>query len=847
MNLSYSAIEPALKLALIELTRAFESATEQSNLTGVFSAGFDYEGAINWLKIEAQQKFPNFPTVELLPSQTIAGGRGAYATATNTIYLATEYIEQHQSNPRAIAGVILEEYGHYLDAWFNHADTPGDEGELFAHFVQNQPLTTTELDAIRQSDDTAKVEIGGLEVAIEQSKFGDNPAFDLIGLTELRNDRQFAGIDGSGLSIAVIDTGLDTDHPLLADNYLGGYDFVDGDRNPSNRERHGTHVTGILGATDETIGVAPDVGLISLRALNRDGDGDLSKIADALMWVLDNQAEYNITAVNLSLGGGFFSSESELTQGNLAADFNRLQQGIQNLEAAGVTVVAAAGNNYFRNQDRVDRANLSFPAISSTLAVGAVWQDGIESTTYWQDGSVDYSTGADRITGFSQRLDADNVVFAPGAIITSTVPGGGLGESAGTSEATPHVTGAVALMQEAALEFGDRLLTPDEVSEILRSTADTIIDGDDEDDNVNNTNLAYLRINVYSAISEIKRRADLGISYSYSEDSSYVAIEGRSNETIADAGTITLTGDSAIAIVRETIGRDGTENRRNDVDLFNFQLASPGSIALEVLSDPESPSDFDSYLRLFDAAGTEIAANDDISLSAGNTFSRIETELEAGTYTVGVSGFRNDSYDPNVADSGVTGDTGNYALRLSLNGAEDTELLTSEELNLDNGLGSSEDGGDLVYRFTHRNLGVHFYTSSIEERERIQNNSSEYEFRGEYFESASEPEDLLSGAKPVYRFLNRRTGVHLYTISENERNYIRENLSNYRSEGIVYYGYEEQQSGTVPLYRIYDNKSDIHLFTTSIAERNRHLSNFGDRQAEGNNGVAFYVEALESV
>ena len=96
------------------------------------------------------------------------------------------------------------------------------------------------------------------------------------------------------MSIAVIDTGLDTDHPLLAGNYVAGYDFVDGDDNPNSEEEHGTHITGILGAVDETIGVAPDVGLISLRALNRIGDTSLDRVTDALKWVLDNQEEYSI-------------------------------------------------------------------------------------------------------------------------------------------------------------------------------------------------------------------------------------------------------------------------------------------------------------------------------------------------------------------------------------------------------------------------------------------------------------------------------------------------------------------------------------------------------------------------
>ena len=73
---------------------------------------------------------------------------------------------------------------------------------------------------------------------------GLNAAFDLIGLTQLRNDPEFAGIDGSGLSVAVIDTGIDRNHPLLASNYVAGYDFIDDDDNPEDSQGHGCHVLG---------------------------------------------------------------------------------------------------------------------------------------------------------------------------------------------------------------------------------------------------------------------------------------------------------------------------------------------------------------------------------------------------------------------------------------------------------------------------------------------------------------------------------------------------------------------------------------------------------------------------
>ena len=97
---------------------------------------------------------------------------------------------------------------------------------------------------------------------------GINPAFDLIGLTQLRNDPQFEGIDGSGFSVAVIDSGINYNHELLTPNYVTGYDFIYEDSDPmDDLGGHGTHVAGTVGANDETIGVAPDVGVISLKVL----------------------------------------------------------------------------------------------------------------------------------------------------------------------------------------------------------------------------------------------------------------------------------------------------------------------------------------------------------------------------------------------------------------------------------------------------------------------------------------------------------------------------------------------------------------------------------------------------
>ncbi|MGK7900000.1 MAG: S8 family serine peptidase [Hormoscilla sp.] len=498
---------------------------------------------------------------------------------------------------------------------------------------------------------TGSQALDGQLLQLERATPGVNPAFDLIGLTELRNDPQFADILSlpSGVSVAVIDTGLDRTHSLLEENYITGVDFVNGGNNPIDRIGHGTHVAGIVGARDENIGVAPDVGLIGLQVFERNGNAYNSTIEDALEWVLDNREEYNIVAVNMSLGSGFYRSESGVF-------FDILKDDVQRLEDAGITVVSAAGNDYKDHEYE----NLAAPAIYSTLAVGAVWQDGTTRGVRWRNGARDRSTDTDCIVSFSQRLDAPNVIFAPGAFINSTVPGNRTEESAGTSMASPMVAGTVALMQEAALEFGGRLLSPSEVQEIITSTADSIFDGDDEDDNVDNTDKSYPRLNVYEAVKEIQRR------FTGNAPPPVTGGSGDSNGTIAGAFLGPVLDGSPVAPLLGAIGVDGNSTfvGDKDVDIFRFEVSSGGNVTIEVSSHTQNPDNFDSFLRLFDEFGREIADDDD---GGEGTFSRLDVTLDPGVYFAGVSGYNNGNYNPNVAGSAdLAGDTGNYSLEFSL-------------------------------------------------------------------------------------------------------------------------------------------------------------------------------------
>jgi hypothetical protein len=220
----------------------------------------------------------------------------------------------------------------------------------------------------------------------------------------------FAGATGSGTTIAVIDTGVDLDHPEFLGRIVAGYDFVDDDSIADDGNGHGTHVAGtIAGANDGTgiTGVAYDAAIMPLRVLGNDGYGWTSDIISAVRWAADNGAH----VINLSLGVSGYSQA--------------MADAISYASGRGSVVVMAAGNSGGMAPE--------YPAahaIDHGIAVGAV------------DSNRSFA-------GFSNRAGSTQLdyVTAPGVNIYSAVPGGGYDTFNGTSMATPHVAGVAGLLK----------------------------------------------------------------------------------------------------------------------------------------------------------------------------------------------------------------------------------------------------------------------------------------------------------------------------------------------------------------------------------------------------------------
>ena len=316
----------------------------------------------------------------------------------------------------------------------------------------------------------------------------------LISLDDFRADPRFAGIDGSGSTVVVVDTGIDLNHPAfgpdadgdgVADRIVFHYDFADDDADAGDTNGHGSNVSSIIGSSSAVYpGVAPGVSLIHLKVFTNAGAGAFGMVEEALQWVVEHAAEYHVVAVNMSLG--------DTLNHNAAGGLYGVGDEIRALAEQGVIVVSAAGNSFYTF---ASAPGVAYPASDPySLAVGAVFDSSLGQVTYGS-GAVAYSTGPDRVAPFSQRsalLD----VLAPGAAILGAGASGNTVSYHGTSQAAPHVAGVVALVQKLALRELGRFLSFGEFRSLLASSADPVVDGDDENDNVTNTGAAFPRLDV---------------------------------------------------------------------------------------------------------------------------------------------------------------------------------------------------------------------------------------------------------------------------------------------------------------------------------------------------------------
>lgn len=229
------------------------------------------------------------------------------------------------------------------------------------------------------------------------------------------------GVLGDGVKLAIIDTGIDTDHPDLAPIYSGGFNFISPGNPPEDDHSHGTHCAGIAAAVRDDagiVGMAPHVQLYAVKVLNALGQGNTSDLILAYDWAITNGM--HVTS----------NSYGSLVELGLAVEtaFNAAHD-------AGILMVAASGNF------------------------------GVEAVTYPGKYANAVTVGAtddlDQIANFS-GVGPEVDLVAPGVLIYSTVLNGLYDFKSGTSMACPHVAGACALALSAGFtveEVRARLIT----------------------------------------------------------------------------------------------------------------------------------------------------------------------------------------------------------------------------------------------------------------------------------------------------------------------------------------------------------------------------------------------------
>ena len=308
----------------------------------------------------------------------------------------------------------LEAIANIPGAYVVKTQDGSDAQKALGKMQKDRRLIFAEVDMLTESVDANPHRIGAWGM-LTPPEYVNQDAVPMLGLPQAQ-----AITRGAGTIVAILDTGVQLDHPGLAGSLVQGYDFVDDDAVPQdvpngqddNRDGrvdevfgHGTHVAGIIHL------VAPDAKIMPLRVLDADGIGSVIDLAEAISYAVQHGAN----VINVSLGT---STPSAL-----------LNNVVDEASSRGVLVVASAGN--------LDSEAEQYPA-ADDCAVGVT--------------SINAADARSPFSSFGKWVDFS----APGEAIYSTFPPNGYAHWSGTSMATPFVAGQIALIRSAAPQFSIR-------------------------------------------------------------------------------------------------------------------------------------------------------------------------------------------------------------------------------------------------------------------------------------------------------------------------------------------------------------------------------------------------------
>jgi subtilisin family serine protease len=290
-------------------------------------------------------------------------------------------------------------------------------------FTDDTPINGTYSIITTQTSDTDSLKnddlVEDLETDIPVKMYADTMDW---GVVRVGANQVWETGSGSGIVVAVIDTGIELTHSDLSSNIVSGYDFVNNDSSANDDNGHGTHVSGIVASTMNgagNVGASYSAKLMPVKVLNESGYGYLSDIAKGIYFATDNGARI----INMSLG--------------TTTDSDTLRRAVQYATNKGVLMVAAAGNS--------SGAPCGYPAAySSVICVVAIDSNN-------------------KLASFS---NIGGELAAPGVSNYSTYKNNSYAKLSGTSMASPHVAGSAALLMSICTDC-----STSEIRELLRSTA----------------------------------------------------------------------------------------------------------------------------------------------------------------------------------------------------------------------------------------------------------------------------------------------------------------------------------------------------------------------------------------
>ncbi|MBN2172196.1 MAG: S8 family serine peptidase, partial [Candidatus Krumholzibacteriota bacterium] len=375
-----------------------------------------------------------------------------------------------------------------------------------SHWIANLVVLTAtraEIEAVASRQDVRLVEPDFTPVLIapvrDWDRVGGAREIGVTpGLRAIRAPEVWYELGYTGLTrlIGSLDTGVDGDHPALADRWRGNHaswqecwlDLLDGGTTfPLDLDGHGTHTIGTMTgvAPDDSIGVAWGAEWIACNAIDQSVSEELDNdIIAALEWFADPDGDPGTVADVPDVIQNSWGVGEHL---GYPACFSLWWDVIDNCEAAGIVTVWSAGNQ------GPDSATTSSPADRAATLTNCFCVGAVDATSYeWPYPVADFSSRGPTTCEVPPGHEIKPELVAPGVAVYSSLPDGAYGDNDGTSMAGPHVAGVVALMRQA-----DPNLDVDTIKAILMATARD--EGDAGEDNT----FGHGFVDAYAAVSQV--------------------------------------------------------------------------------------------------------------------------------------------------------------------------------------------------------------------------------------------------------------------------------------------------------------------------------------------------------